>query len=150
MVLALGIFHGGLLIIPVGWLFPGSWGSWELWPGSRVLPMRPSCPLGFILWVSLSGTLLVVFILGMVYEVLLIVPVGMDLSGLCPGSKVRVCARSLPSGIYAAAELQWHFACCFDFGSGLWGVVDDSCGGYGSFLGWDDPFQAVGGLVGCV
>ena len=44
--------------------------------------MRLSCPLGFILSVSLSDTLLVVFILGMVYEVLLIVPVGMDLSGL--------------------------------------------------------------------
>ena len=111
--------------------------------------MRSSRPLGFILSVSLSGTLLVVFILGMVYGVLLIVPVGMDLSGLwgtrglCPGSEARGCARSLPSGVYAAAELQWHFACGFDF-------VDDSCGGYRSFLGWDGPFQAVGGHVGCV
>ena len=118
--------------------------------------MRPSRPLGFILSVSLSGTLLVVFILGMVYGVLLIVPVGMGLSGLwgsrglCPESEARGCARSLPSGVYAAAELQWHFACGFDFGRGLWWVVDGSCGGYGSFLGWDGPFQAVGGLVGCV
>ena len=39
--------------------------------------------------------------------------------GLCPGSGSRR-GRTLPSGVYPAGELRWHFPCCFDFVRGLW------------------------------
>ena len=89
----------------------------------------------FILWVSLSGILIVVSILGIVFDCylwlllqswgLLMVPVG-NMGPIWPGEERRgnwglwtegreLGGRASLSEVYAAGRLQWHFACGFDF-----------------------------------
>ena len=109
---------------------------------------------------GLSDTLLVVSIL--VYDCHLWVVVqswGVNNSSCgnygfflaCGGRGLLGCARgrglgvrALPSGVYPAGRLRWHFTCGFDFGHGLWLPF---AGNYGFFLGY---FKALGELMGCV
>ena len=54
------------------------------------------------------------------------------------------------SEVYPVGKLQWHFTCGFDFRHSMIaicgrfcsseGVINSSCGNYGSFLTWRKPF----------
>ena len=71
-------------------------------------------------------------------------------------SRVGGSARSrLAFRWYPAGKLQWRFICGFSLRHGLWlpfvaafavlgGVINGSCGNYGSFLAWGGPLRAVG------
>ena len=67
---------------------------------------------------------------------------------------VCVQGRELLSGVYPAGKLQWRFNCGFGFRLSVIairgrfcspeGVINGSCGNYGSFLAWGGPLRAVG------
>ena len=91
------------------------------------------------------------------------------LGSLCAASKVEglMGARALPSQVYPAGKLQWHFTCSFNFILILisisliatWGhpcnleaTINGSCGNYGSLLVWGMALFGCWGeeVVGCV
>ena len=88
------------------------------------------------------------------------------LGSLCAASKVEglMGARALPSQVYPAGKLQWHFTCSFNFILILisisliatWGhpcnleaTINGSCGNYGSLLVWGMALSWLLGGRGC-